>query len=555
MHLHYWTLKRQVEYLQPIVEGSRVRQSFTQIKNEWIIEIETPRGGDYFLECRCDPQFSYFILSPRKRRRAPSTEVMEEIVGAIITRLQMTPQERIITIDFHHGKWSLYLQYFTLNTNFFLVQPNGHIVNSFKKRKKWIGTLFQIPTNQRVDPLRMSAEGFLQLARRQKAQPLAVWLKTHFVYLTTPVIEELLFRASLNPSVSTGELSEDQAIALHGHLQDLSAQFQQGSPHLYFQGDIPQKFTLGAFHRLSHLRAEIVANINDALRRFCFHSIRFRDLIQKKQQLEQLIDKRCQRVQSIIQSMQKETTDWRPRQYQKFGRLLLSQPQHFRPGRSIIELVDYFDPALPTISVKVKPDWTLQQNASWYFQKAREWEQRHRQKQQRIQQLHQQQEMLTALHDRLQHITSPKKLQKFQEELKSRGLLQPATGEASEYHIPYRTFQYHDHIIWVGKRAADNDLLTFGKAHKEDWWLHVQGYSGSHVILRNPRKLASPPPDALHYAAQLAVTFSKARHARYVPVLYTKVKYVRKPRKSPPGTVIPTQTKTLFVDPLPEQEL
>jgi len=52
-----------------------------------------------------------------------------------------------------------------------------------------------------------------------------------------------------------------------------------------------------------------------------------------------------------------------------------------------------------------------------------------------------------------------------------------------------------------------------------------------------------------------AVTFSQARHAQYVPVLVTQVKYVRKSRKSPPGSVIPQRTKTIFADPLPEHEL
>jgi predicted ribosome quality control (RQC) complex YloA/Tae2 family protein len=33
---------------------------------------------------------------------------------------------------------------------------------------------------------------------------------------------------------------------------------------------------------------------------------------------------------------------------------------------------------------------------------------------------------------------------------------------------------------------------------------------------------------------------------------WTRRKYVRKPRKAPPGTVIPERIKTLFVEPDPE---
>src|SRR5690625_7019932 len=42
----------------------------------------------------------------------------------------------------------------------------------------------------------------------------------------------------------------------------------------------------------------------------------------------------------------------------------------------------------------------------------------------------------------------------------------------------------HGFTILIGRNARDNDAITFGIARSRDIWLHVQGYRGSHVIIR-----------------------------------------------------------------------
>ena len=50
-------------------------------------------------------------------------------------------------------------------------------------------------------------------------------------------------------------------------------------------------------------------------------------------------------------------------------------------------------------------------------------------------------------------------------------------------------------------------------------------------------------------AAIAAAVNSEARHSKTVAVDWTRRKYVRKPRKAPPGIVLPDRVKTLFVEP------
>ena len=103
--------------------------------------------------------------------------------------------------------------------------------------------------------------------------------------------------------------------------------------------------------------------------------------------------------------------------------------------------------------------------------------------------------------------------------------------------------------ILVGKSSKDNDVLTLKVARGEDFWLHVAGYGGSHVVLRNPEKLPAAPKQSLLEAAQLAAYFSQARNAPKVEVHYTQKKFVSKPKGAKPGLVRLKEYKSISARP------
>ena len=117
--------------------------------------------------------------------------------------------------------------------------------------------------------------------------------------------------------------------------------------------------------------------------------------------------------------------------------------------------------------------------------------------------------------------------------------------------LPYRIYRTSGGLeVRVGRGSGANDDLTFRHSKPDDIWLHARDSAGAHVILRWDAREAPPARD-LHEAAVLAAVHSKARTSGSVPVDWTHRKYVRKPRKSPPGSVVPERVKTLFVEPDP----
>jgi predicted ribosome quality control (RQC) complex YloA/Tae2 family protein len=117
----------------------------------------------------------------------------------------------------------------------------------------------------------------------------------------------------------------------------------------------------------------------------------------------------------------------------------------------------------------------------------------------------------------------------------------------------FKRFQIDErHTVYVGRSDEENDILTHKFASPSDLWFHAQGVPGSHVVLKGAHR--STPRSIIETAASIAAYFSKARHSKTVPVIYTEKRHVRKPRKAKPGTATCTHEKTLFVTPeLPEE--
>jgi predicted ribosome quality control (RQC) complex YloA/Tae2 family protein len=107
-------------------------------------------------------------------------------------------------------------------------------------------------------------------------------------------------------------------------------------------------------------------------------------------------------------------------------------------------------------------------------------------------------------------------------------------------------------VVLVGRTAADNDVLSLKLGAPADFWLHVAGESGSHVVVRNPDRLPRLPRPTLQFAAGLAAYYSKARAGGRVAVHVATCADVHKPRGLAPGKVQLDRFTTVHAAPSPE---
>lgn len=120
--------------------------------------------------------------------------------------------------------------------------------------------------------------------------------------------------------------------------------------------------------------------------------------------------------------------------------------------------------------------------------------------------------------------------------------------DSVEVHEQFKHVEFMQYHIYIGRNAANNDLLTMKFAHKDDLWLHARDVTGAHVIIKNKSGQKTPKP-VIEKAAALAAYYSERRNDSLCPVMVTEKKFVRKVKGAPKGAVKVEKEKVLMVTP------
>jgi predicted ribosome quality control (RQC) complex YloA/Tae2 family protein len=238
------------------------------------------------------------------------------------------------------------------------------------------------------------------------------------------------------------------------------------------------------------------------------------------------------------------------RDYGRYGELLKAQLASMTPGMEQIRLVDYYDPALPEVTLPLDRAKSALHNMNDYFKKHRRYLTADRELHARIASGEQEADVLrreiTSIEDGSWTPPTARPPREPQKRASNRG--RPAGIRQG----PFRRFVSADGLpIFVGRNAAENEDLTFRMAKSDDLWLHARGTPGSHVVVRLA-KGADPPLETLREAATLALLYSDLKQSGKGDVIYTKRKWVKKVKGQARGAVVVTQEKTISVrlDPL-----
>lgn len=232
------------------------------------------------------------------------------------------------------------------------------------------------------------------------------------------------------------------------------------------------------------------------------------------------------------------------------GQLILANLQNIRRGQKEVSLSDPYDPQSTETIIVLDEKLSPSDNAQQYFEKYK----KAKRSKSILEKIYDKNKsMIQYLQDTMEKILSAddrQKLSDIREELIKNGILKEKSLTKKKEIQHYRIFISSDNYqIYVGRNDKENDMLIKETASKYDMWLHAKQIEGSHVIIRNPERKSDIPKRTLLESAIIASYFSKARHSSIVPVDYTWIKYVTKPKGSKPGYVHYTHEKTLFVSP------
>ena len=260
--------------------------------------------------------------------------------------------------------------------------------------------------------------------------------------------------------------------------------------------------------------------------------------------LRKTLKKHLRRMAALSRDLE-QAAKYKP--YARYGELLKANLGSLRKGLTTVTVVDYYDATLPELTIPLDPTKTPQANMEAYFAKYRKVRSAQREIAPRLAAIEAAAQQIQAELDTIKQGTWQAATMGAQSAPRSTHFTSRRRAAADERRAPFRRFVSSDgHHIFVGRNARENDELTFGLAKSEDLWLHAQGVPGSHVVVRL-EKGSDAPPETLKDAAALALLYSDLKKSGKGEVIYTRRKWVRKPKGHAAGAVTVTQEKSLHV--------
>lgn len=241
-----------------------------------------------------------------------------------------------------------------------------------------------------------------------------------------------------------------------------------------------------------------------------------------------------------------------PEKWKRLGDLLLSNTSTAKRSETTVTVVDYFDNSLPEIPVEVDENDSITEAAEKYYRKYTKARNAAAELSARLEKVAKEIASLRERKTDIERAIAERDVRMLEDLVgEGKAKLPPskARDRQNEPGSGSRSFISSDGFeILVGKKAKDNDFLTFRVAKSLDTWMHAADYPGSHVVIRNPNRVEIPQRTLLE-AARLAAFYSQGKSQTKAAVHYTLKKFVNKPKGTPPGLVSLASFKTLLVEP------
>ncbi len=277
------------------------------------------------------------------------------------------------------------------------------------------------------------------------------------------------------------------------------------------------------------------------------------------ERLEQMATAARSKVLRLIAKQQKLVANLRgdlekhgdPDRWKRFGDLILSNIRNAERRGDVIFVTDYYDDTAPSVEIEGDAHKPLSEIAEGYFRQYTKARNGLRVIGGRIAEA---EIAIASAEERLREIDDALAagdeafLMSLTEPVKKAAPVGRKKKVEAAFKGARRFVSSDGFEILVGKKAADNDFLTFRIAKSLDFWLHAADYPGSHVVVRMPNRKALPNRTLIE-AAQLAAFYSDAREKPKAAVNYTQKKFVNKPKRSAPGLVSLASFKTILVEP------
>ena len=360
-----------------------------------------------------------------------------------------------------------------------------------------------------------------------------------------PLLDEVLYNANLNGNEIITDLEASQVDKLANALYDLKMMLQNGNGLLSLVNDNHKKaYSTFILHNYNVVKT--YETISEALEE-TIHSTKAIHTADKE--LEKILTAAIKKEEGRHQKIKEELEDTNKMDtYKLYGDLLMINAHLQVQYEPSIELQNLLSDEGEMLTIPLKPNLTIVENAQWYYKLYTKLKNRMVSGEYQLNASTTKLEYLKSILYSISLATTRESLEEIRKECMDAGIIKkskkPLSYKLGKSNYIHLTIDEGE--MFIGRNNQQNEYLTHRFAKPTDIWFHTQDIQGSHLILR----LNVEPDDMiLSKVAQYAAYFSKARETSKVPVDYTYIKNIKKPPGSPLGFVIFNTHQTMIVEP------
>lgn len=431
-------------------------------------------------------------------------------------------------------------------------------LSTTNKRQVLCGFEYENPPMQegKLDALQVDRYTFLEKIKNDledgKCGSADKYLISRYSGLSPLTAREIVFRAARNTSAP---LSECDAEKLWFYFDMFYGAVRQGSFDPCLVSDVRGNVIDFSFCEIRQYGNETAVKEYDDISKLLDDFYRERDkqerIKHRGQDVLRLLTNASSRITKKTALQKQSLKDCENKeQFRRFGDLITANIYMLKKGMKQAELVDYYDEAMPTVTVPLDERYTPSQNAQQYYKKYNKAKSAEIMLAKQIEESEKETAYIDTIFDSLTKAETEADLAQIRTELSVSGygktldnLRRSMTKNKKEYknalkkdYKPLKFMTSGGYEVLCGKNNLQNDYITTELASKDDYWFHVKNAPGSHVVMRCGKD--EPPAEDFTQCAMIAAFYSSQKELPQAPVDYTRVRNVKKPSGAKPGFVI-----------------
>lgn len=577
------TFLHQIKHeLESCLIGARIDKIHQFSREEMVFVLRlmnpTPSGGynvKLYLSAGADSPRIHLTTSSFENPKAPPMFCMlmrKHLSGAKLIEIQQVGLDRILNLIFETRNEMGDLIHLTVaieimgrHSNIILIDPDGRVIDSIKRIDDSMSSVRPIlpgirytlpPAQDKLDLITSTPEQVRERICSGKDALLSKAILSAVQGVSPIVCREISNYVFFGDDQPVSAMTEDHFDRFDFFFRKVSDMVKNyaGTPTAVIDSKKkPMDFSFMDIHQYGGaMFTRTYPTYSSLLDDFYTQRDNIQRMRHRSADLLKVLANASDRISRKLALQRQELEDCSDRETLKiYGDLISANLYSLKKGDRTATLVNFYDENQATVTIALDPRKTPAQNAQKYYGEYRKKDTAEKKLLELIEEGEQESIYIDSIFDILARAQTNDELTVIRSELADQGYLRRKNTGGKKVKepklAPKRYLSDDGFTILVGRNNMQNDQLTLKQARGRDMWFHTKNIPGSHTIVVSDGM--DIPDSTLHQAAILAATNSRAADSAQVPVDYTQIKNVKKPRGAKPGMVIYVNYQTAYVTP------